>query len=142
VSAPEFPALLQAFFTERLLKQCQASPHTIRSYRNTFRLLLRFAQTRLHRGPSHLLLADLDTAFLSSFLDHVERERGNCARTRNVRLAAIHAFFRFVALAEPSRALHCQQVLAIPGKRFDRGLVEFLDEDEVKVLLAAPDPAT
>lgn len=142
MSLPEFPALLQAFFTERLLKQRQASPHTIKSYRNTFRLLLRFAQTRLHRDPCRLLFTDLDAAFLGAFLDHLERERGNCARTRNVRLAAIHAFFRFVALAEPSRALLCQQILAIPTKRFARPSIEFLDEDEVKVLLAAPDAAT
>jgi integrase/recombinase XerD len=142
VSLPEFPALLQAFFTERLLKQRQASPHTVRSYRSTFRLLLRFARTRLRREPSRLLLADLDAAFVGAFLDHVERERGSCARTRNVRLAAIHAFFRFVALSEPSCALHCQRVLAIPTKRFERGIVGFLDENEVKALLAAPDPAT
>jgi len=142
MSPPEFPALLQAFFTERLLKQRQASPHTVRAYRNTFRLLLRFAQRRLHRSPSRLLLADLDSAFLGEFLDHLEQDRGNCARTRNARLAAIHAFFRYVALTEPSRALHCQQILAIPSKRFERGLVEFLDDDEVAALLAAPDPAT
>ena len=142
MSQPEFPALLQAFFTERLLKQRQASPHTVRAYRNTFRLLLRFAQTRLHRSPSRLLLADLDAQFLGEFLDHLEKERGNCARSRNARLAAIHAFFRYVALTEPSRALHCQQVLAIPSKRFQRGIVEYLDEDEVAALLSAPDPAT
>jgi integrase/recombinase XerD len=142
MSPPEFPALLQAFFTERLLKQRQASPHTVRAYRNTFRLLLRFAQRRLHRSPSRLLLADLDSAFLGEFLDHLEQDRGNCARTRNARLAAIHAFFRYVALTEPSRALHCQQILAIPSKRFERGLVEFLDDDEVAALLAAPDTAT
>jgi len=142
VSPAEFPALLQAFFTERLLKQRQASPHTIHSYRSTFRLLLRFAEVRLRRNPCRLLLSDVDAAFVSEFLDHVERERGNCARSRNARLAAIHAFFRFVALAEPSRALHCQQVLAIPSKRFERGVVEFLDEDEVQALLAAPDSST
>ena len=140
--APEFPALLQAFFTERLLKQRQASPHTVRAYRNTFRLLLGFAQTRLHRTPSRLLLADLDAPFLGEFLNHLEQERGNCARSRNARLAAIHAFFRYIALTEPSSALHCQQVLAIPSKRFERGIVEVLDEDEVAALLAAPDPAT
>ena len=123
MSPPEFPALLQAFFTERLLKQLQASPHTVRAYRNTFRLILRFAQKRLHRTPSRLLLADLDSAFLGEFLDHLEQDRGNCARSRNARLAAIHAFFRYVALAEPSRGLQCQQILAIPSKRFERGIV-------------------
>jgi site-specific recombinase XerD len=142
VSPPEFPALLQAFFTDRLLKQRQASPHTVRAYRATFRLLLRFAQCRLHRAPSRLLLADLSAPFVGEFLGHLEVERGNCARSRNARLAAIHAFFRYVALAEPCRALHCQQVLAIPSKRFERGIVEFLDQDEINALLAAPDPAT
>jgi len=142
MSAPELPALLQAFFTERLIQQRQASPHTIRSYRNTFRLLLRFAAARLHRAPSRLVLADIDTAFVGAFLLHLEDERGNCARSRNARLTAIHAFFRYVALADPSYALLCQQVLAIPSKRFEKGLVEFLDDEETPALLAAPDPGT
>jgi site-specific recombinase XerD len=142
VSAPDFPALLQAFFTDRLLHQRRASPHTVAAYRNTFRLLLRFAATRLGRAPSRLALADLDAAFLGEFLDHLERDRGNSARSRNARLAALHAFFRYVALAEPAHALHCQRVLAIPSKRFERGIVEFLGEEEVEALLDAPDPAT
>lgn len=142
MSLPEFPALLQAFFTDRLLRQRQASPHTVRAYRNAFRLLLRFAQRQLHRPPSRLLLADFSAPFLGAFLDHLEVERGNCARSRNARLAAIHAFFRYVALTEPSHALHCQQILAIPSKRFTRGTIEFLDEGEVKALLAVPDPGT
>ena len=122
MTTPDFPALLQAFFTDRLL--------------------LRFAATRLDRAPSRLGMADLDAAFLGQFLDHLERERGNCARSRNARLAALHAFFRYVALSEPAHALHCQRVLAIPSKRFERGIVEFLAEEEVKALLGAPDPAT
>lgn len=142
MSAPELPALLQAFFTERLFQQRQASTHTIKSYRNTFRLLLRFAAVRLHRAPSRLVLADLDTALLGAFLLHLETDRGNCARSRNVRLAAIHAFFRYVALADPGHALLCHQVLAIPSKRFEKGLVEFLDDEETLALLAAPDPGT
>lgn len=141
MNAPEFSALLQSFFTERLLKQRRASPHTVTAYRNTFRLLLRFASARLGRAPSHLDLSDLDAAFLSEFLDHLERERGNCARSRNARLAALHAFFRYVAFASPAHALLCQQVLAIPNKRFERGIVEFLDEREVEALLDAPDSA-
>ena len=138
----EFPALLQAFFTERLRQQRRASPHTIAAYRNTFRLLLRFAVTRLGRPPSRLALAELDATFLGQFLEHLEQQRGNSARTRNARLAALHAFFRYVALSEPAYALQCQRVLAIPTQRFDRGLVEFLRDDEVAALLAAPDPAT
>jgi len=142
VSAPEFPALLQAFFTQRLITQRQASPHTVRAYRDTFRLLLRFAATRLRREPSRLLLGDIDVALVSDFLVHLEEERGNCARSRNARLAAVHAFFRYVALADPTHALLCRQVLAIPSKRFERGIVAFLDEEETNALLAAPDPAT
>lgn len=142
MSASEFPALLQSFFTDRLSRQRRASPHTIQAYRNTFRLLLRFAAARLRRAPSHLVVADLDASFLGEFLDHLEAERGNCARTRNSRLAALHAFFRYIALIEPAHALHCQRVLAIPSKRFERGLVEFLDEEQTEALLAAPDSST
>jgi site-specific recombinase XerD len=138
----EFPALLQAFFTDRLIRQRRASPHTVAAYRNSFRLLLGFATARLRRTPSRLVIADLDAAFLGEFLDHLERERGNCARSRNARLAALHAFFRYVAGSEPAHALHCQRVLAIPSKRFERGLVEFLGDDEIAALLGAPDPTT
>lgn len=142
MSASDFPALLQSFFTDRLLKQREASPHTVAAYRNTFRLLLRFAAARLTRAPSRLVLADLDAGFLCEFLDHLERDRGNSARSRNARLAAIHAFFRFVALSDPTHALLCQRVLAIPSKRFERGIVEYLADDEVEALLDTPDLAT
>ena len=142
MSAPDFPALLQAFFTDRLLQQRQASPHTVAAYRHTFRLLLRFAAARLGRAPSRLGLADLDAAFLGEFLDHLERERRNSARSRNARLAALHAFFRYVAFTEPAHALLCQRILAIPSKRFERGIVEFLGEQEIEALLDAPAPAT
>jgi len=142
VIAADFPALLQAFFTERLLNQRRASPHTVTAYRNTFRLLLRFAATRLGRAPSQIQLTDLDPAFLGEFLDHLERERGNSARSRNARLAALHAFFRFVAFTAPAHALLCQRVLAIPSKRFERGIVEFLADKEIEALLAAPDTTT
>lgn len=138
----EFPALLQAFFTDRLLRQRQASPHTVAAYRATFRLLLRFAAKRLGRAPSSIVIADLDATYLGKFLDHLESERGNSARSRNARLAALHAFFRYVALTEPAYALHCQRVLAIPSKRFERGIIEFLGDEEIEALLAAPDPAT
>jgi integrase/recombinase XerD len=142
MSLPEFPALLQAFFTDRLLRQRRASPHTVTAYRNTFRLLLRFAAARLGRAPSRLVLADLDAAFLGKFLDHLERERGNSARSRNARLAALHAFFRYVAFTDPAHALLCQRILAIPSKRFERGVVQFLSDEEVEALLDAPDRAT
>jgi len=137
-----FPALLQRFFTERLVTQQGASPHTVAGYRDTFRLLFRFTTARLGRAPSALRLEELDAPFLGGFLDHLERERGNQPRTRNHRLSALHAFFRYVALAEPAWSLHCQRVLAIPAKRFERGPVEFLTEEETTALVAAPNADT
>ena len=126
MTAARFPSLLQRFFTDRLLGQLSASPHTVAGYRDTFRLLLRFATDQLGRAPSNLRLEELDAPFIGAFLDHLEHERSNSVRTRNTRLAALHAFFRYVALNEPAFALHCQRVLAIPSKRYERGPVEFL----------------
>lgn len=133
-----FPALVQRFFTERLVTQQGASPHTVAGYRDTFRLLFRFATARLGRAPSALRLEDLDAGFLEAFLTHLERDRGNQPRTRNHRLSALHAFFRYVALAEPAMSLHCQRILAIPAKRFEQRPVEFLTEEETTALVAAP----
>lgn len=140
MSAPSFPSLIQRFFTDRLLGQLGASSHTVASYRDTFRLLFRFARERLGRAPSELRLDELDASFLGTFLEHLERARDNCPRTRNTRLSALHAFFRYVAINEPALALHCQRVLAIPAKRYERGPVEFLTEEEAAALVAAPDP--
>jgi len=140
--ANSFPALLQSFFTQRLLQQRSASGHTIAGYRDSFRLLLRFAAQRLGRTPSNLMLEDLDASFIGQFLEHLERDRGNSARTRNARLAAIHSFFRYVALEEPTHALLCQRVLAMPNKRHERKLIEFLQREEADALVAAPNPST
>jgi integrase len=134
--------LLQRFFTERLVGQLNASPHTVAAYRDTFRILLRFASGRIERAPCDLLVEDLDAAFVSRFLASLETQRRNSESTRNCRLAAVHAFFRYVAVEEPARALQCQQVLAIPRKRHERGPVEFLAPEEADALLAAPDPRT
>jgi len=134
--------VLEAFFTERLQQQRQASPHTILAYRDTFRLLLAFAQKLLGKEPSDLLPADIDAPFVAAFLEHLEKERGNGARTRNARLAAVRSFFRFAAPREPSHAALIQRVLAIPQKRFDRNLVTFLTRPEVDALLAVPDRGT
>jgi integrase/recombinase XerD len=142
MNGPSFPSLLQCFFTERLLGQFGASSHTVASYRDVFRLLLRFAQEHLKRPPSKLCMEDLGVPFLVKFLDYLETERGNCARTRNNRLSVLHAFFRYVALSEPALALHCQRVLAIPAKRYQRAPVEFLTEQESAALVAAPNPKT
>lgn len=140
--AASFPSLLQGFFTDRLLRQRQASPHAIAGYRDTFRLLLRFAADQLGKAPSVLKTEDFGPAFVGRFLEHLEQRRGNSRRTRNARLAAIHSFFRYVALAEPAHALLCQQVLAMPSKRYQRKPIAFLDRAEITAVLAAPDLST
>jgi site-specific recombinase XerD len=137
-----FPGLLEGFFTDRLIRQRRASPYTIASYRDTFRLLLNFAQRRIKKAPAALALTDLDAPLIGAFLDHVEKERGNSARSRNVRLAAIRSFFRYVALQEPLHSALIQRVLAMPNKRFDRRPIDFLTRPEIDALLAAPDRAT
>jgi integrase/recombinase XerD len=142
MSVSSFQSLLQRFFTDRLLKQLGARQYTVAAYRDAFRLLLQFASERLGPSPSKLLIEDLDVSFLGQFLEHLELDRGNCTRTRNNRLAAIHAFFQYVAISEPALALHCQRVLAIPSKRYERGPVEFLTGDETAALVAAPNPGT
>jgi site-specific recombinase XerD len=133
---------LETFFTERLIRQRQASPHTIAAYRDTMRLLLGFAAKRLDKQPGRLEVDDLDAPLVGAFLDHLQHERGNGARTRNARLAAVHSLFRFAALRHPEHAAVIERVLAIPPKRFERNLVTFLTEEEVDALLAAPDRAT
>ena len=134
-----FPASIEAFFTDRLMRQRQVSPNTIASYRDSFCLLFNFAKQRLNKEPSALSIQDLDAAFIGSFLNHIENDRGNCARTRNVRLAAIHSFFKYIALQDPIHSALIQRVLAIPTKSFERKLIDFLTKPEIDALLAAPD---
>ena len=134
--------VLEAFFTERLQRQRQASEHTIAAYRDTFRLLLGFAEKHIGKAPCELLLDDLGTPLVGAFLDYLEKERGNSTRTRNARLAAIRSFFRFASARQPEHAALIQRVLAIPQKRFDRKLVSFLARAEVDALLEAPDRST
>jgi len=131
--------VLAAFFTDRLQQQRNASPNTIAAYRDVFRLLLGFAQARLRKPPSALPLADLDVALVTAFLNHLENQRHNSARTRNARLAAIHSFFRFVALQEPAHGATCQRVLAIPLRKTERKLITSLSPAEQEALLATPD---
>ena len=131
--------LLERFFTQRLMHQRQASPHTIRSYRDTFRQLLIFAQQRLHQPPSHLKFEQIDAPLIVAFLDDLETHRGVTVRSRNLRLTAIHSFFRYAAFELPTHSAQIQRVLAIPSKRFTRKLVSFLSRVEVDALLAAPD---
>lgn len=133
---------LQAFFSDRLISQRQASPHTIAAYRDTLRLLLAFASQATGRQPSQLDIDDLDAPLIGAFLDHLEHERNNGIRTRNARLAAIRSLFKYAALKHPEHAATIQRVLAIPSKRFERALVTFLTEPELDALLAAPDRGT
>jgi site-specific recombinase XerD len=137
-----FSALLQAFFTDRLMRQRQVSPETIASYRDAFCLLFRFVRQHLNKAPSVLEIEDLDAPLIVAFLCWLENERGNCARTRNARLAAIHSFFKYAALREPTHSWLIQRVLAIPSKRYDRVPVEYLTRPETEALLAAPDQTT
>ena len=134
-----FPALLQSFFIDRLLQQWRASAHTVASYRDAFRLLLRFASEKLGKKPSILSMKDLTPDFISSFLEYVEKGRNNCVRTRNARLSAIHSFFRYVSFRAPEYAELCYQILAIPSKRFERRPIEFLTRKEINALTNAPD---
>lgn len=133
---------LQAFFTERLLRERNASPLTVAAYRDTWRLLIRFASKRTGKSPSALDFNDIDAPLIGAFLDHLEHERGNTVRTRNARLAAIHSLFRYAAFRHPEHAASIGRVLAIQGKRFERALVNFLTEAEVDALLSVPDRTT
>lgn len=138
-AASILPALIERFFIQRLMQQRNASPHTIASYRDTFRLLFAFAQARLGKPPSRLDLTDLDAPFIGAFLDDLEASRSIGIKTRNLRLTAIRAFLRFVVLEEPAYAGQIQRVLAIPGKLHDKREVHFLTRDEINAILAAPD---
>jgi len=132
---------LEAFFTSRLINEKGASPHTIAAYRDTFRLLLGFAQNHTGKPPSKLAIEDLDASLITAFLDHLEHDRGNSPRTRNARLAAIHSMFRYAALRHPEHAALISRVLAVPAKRYDRAIISYLTAEEVDALLAAPDRA-
>jgi integrase/recombinase XerD len=134
--------ILQSFFTDRLHHQRQASTHTIAAYRDAVKLLLVFACATTGKQPSNLDIADLDAPLIGAFLDHLQTDRANSVRTRNARLAAIHALFRHAALQRPDEAAVIQRVLAIPPKRFDRTIVTYLNEAEITALLDAPDPTT
>lgn len=134
--------LLERFFTERLMRQRQASPHTISSYRDTFCQFLKFTAQRLHTAPSQLNFQDIDAPVIMAFLDHLEQQHGITTRSRNLRLTAVRSFFRFAAFEAPTHSAQIQRVLAIPNKRFTRTLVPFLTRPEVDALLATPDQHT
>jgi integrase/recombinase XerD len=133
---------LQAFFTDRLALQRQASGHTVAAYRDALRMLIVFAAQRAGKAPSRLDIADLDAQAVGAFLNHLEAGRGNTVRTRNARLAAIHSLFGYAAVRHPEHAADIQRVLAIPPKRYDKALITYLTQDEITALLAAPDLTT
>lgn len=134
--------LLQGFFSDRLIRQRQASPHTIAAYRDTLILLLGYLTQRTGRQPDKLSITDLDATTIAAFLTHLETERGNSTSTRNARLAAIHSLLRYAALRDPDHAALIQRVLAIPPKRCDRAILDYLTRGECDALIAAPDQST
>ena len=133
------PIYVQRFFSERLVSQIHASPHTIASYRDTFRLLLKFVSNRLDRMPAALHVADVNAELVGQFLNSSEENRNNSARSRNARLSAIRSFFKYVALNEPQLLYHCQQILAMPPKRYEKRTISYLSRNEIEALIAAPD---
>ncbi len=134
--------VLQAFFVTRLGTERDVSPHTVDSYRHTFRLLLTYAKRQTGKAPSKLDLSDLDAVLVSSFLDHLEHDRGCGVGTRNTRLAAVHSFFTFASYRHPEHAETIRQVLSIPQKKAERRPRAFLTAVEMEALLAAPDRST
>jgi site-specific recombinase XerD len=142
VNTANLAALLQTFFTDRLIAQRRVSPHTIASYRDTFRLLLKFSQKEVGKSPSKLGITDLSAALIGAFLDDIEKNRANSSRSRNLRLTAIRSFFRYAALECPENSASIQRVLAIPPKRQSSRLVDFLTRPEIDALLEVPDQKT
>ncbi|MFC1707999.1 tyrosine-type recombinase/integrase [Planctomycetota bacterium] len=138
----DLPKLIQGFFCRRLIRQQNASSRTVASYRDSFRLLLRFAEERVKKSPAALTVQDLDAPLVLAFLDHLEQERGNSVRSRNLRLTAIRSFMRYVSLQVPTQLPTVQRVLAIPTKRFDRPLLGFLSREEMEAVIAAPNEST
>ena len=139
---PSFASLLQGFFTDRLMQQRQASPHTIASYRDSFRLLLQFAQKRIGVAPQKLSLEQIDAPLIAAFLEDMQTRRGICAGSRNLRLTAIRSFFRYASFEMPTHAAQIQRVLAIPNKRCTRAQIGFLTREETDALLRTPDLRT
>jgi integrase/recombinase XerD len=139
-SPPSFATLLQRFFAEHLMQHRGVSPCTIAAYRDTFRLLLLFAEQQIGKAPTAISLADLDAKLMLAFLDHLERDRNNSARSRNARLAAIRSFLKYAAHHDIGALPIIEQTLAIPMKRFDRPMLGFLSRDEMQAILEAPDP--
>lgn len=142
IPTPSFPTLLQRFFVEHLGRQRAVSPRTIAAYRDTFRLLLEFAEAKIGKAPTTFTLADFGAQFILDFLDPLEKERNNGARSRNARLAALRSFLKYAAHHDLTALPVIEQTLAIPMKRFDRPMLGFLSREEMQAILDAPDPRT
>ena len=142
MAGTSFPSVLQDYFIQRLINQMNASPRTIASYRDTFRLLLQYAEEKLGKSSSAVDLSDLDAPFVLGFLNHLEKNRKNAIRTRNARLASIRSFMKYAGLREPAALAVVQRVLAIPAKRYQRPLVGFLTREEMNAILDAPSRTT
>jgi integrase/recombinase XerD len=140
IPTPSFPSLLQRFFIEHLGQQRAVSPRTIAAYRDTFRLLLGFAEATIGKTPAVFALADLDAKLILGFLDHLEKIRNNTVRSRNARLAALRSFLKFAAHHDLTALAVIEQALAVPMKKFDRPMLGFLTRPEMQALLNAPDP--
>ena len=136
---PTFPTLLQRFFVDYLRQQRAVSPSTVAAYRDTFRLLLAFAQKTIGKSPTDLALNDLNTTLILGFLDHLEKERSNSVRSRNARLSAIRSFLKYAAHQDLTALGTIEHTLAIPQKRHDHGVLGFLTRPEMEAIIAAPD---
>lgn len=137
-ASPTFATLVQEFFTDYMVQQRALSPRTVASYRDTFVLLLRFAQRKLGKDPVNVQLADITAKFLASFLDDLESERHNCVRSRNIRLAAVRSFLKFAARRDPANLRAIEQALAVPMKRFDRKMVGFVPREQMLAVIDVP----
>lgn len=141
-ATPTFPMLVQRFFAEHLRQHRAVSPHTVAAYRDAFRLLLRFAQTRTGKAPTELALADLDAALILAFLDHLERERKCSVRSRNARLSAVRSFLKYAAHEDLTALATIERCLAVPQKRHDKAVLGFLTRPEMEAIIAAPNQQT
>lgn len=137
-TVPTFATLVQEFFTDYMVQQRALSPRTVASYRDTFVLLLRFAERQLGKAPSSVQLTDISPKFLVSFLDHLEQDRNNSARSRNIRLAAVRSFLKFAARRDPANLRVIEQALAVPMKRFDRKMVGFVPKEQMLAVIDVP----
>ena len=137
-ASPTFASLVQEFFTDYMVQQRALSPCTVASYRDTFVLLLRFAEMQSGKAPNSMLMTDITAKFLVSFLENLESARHNCVRSRNIRLAAVRSFLKFAARRDLDNLGVIEQALAVPMKRFDRKMVRFLPREQMLAVLDVP----